>query len=105
MRFLTRSLTAETKETPVKVSALSPCIVITEFITDQYKDDPQGLEDAKGIFNILGNKVETVTPWLVEQVLSNDKSGARFEWLTMPGVLWRFMTARFNKRDLFADQS
>lgn len=103
LRFLTRSLTAETKETPVKVSALSPGIVITEFITDQYKDDPDGLEQAKGIFNILGDKVETVTPWLVDQVLNNDKSGARIEWLTMPGVMWRFMTSRFNRRDLFAD--
>ena len=102
LRFLTRSLTAETKETPVKVSALSPGIVITDFITDQFKDDPEGLEKSKKIFNILGDKVETVTPWLADKVISNEKSGARFEWLTMPGVTWRFMTAGFNKRDLFA---
>lgn len=102
VRFLTESLTAETKETPVKVSALSPGIVITEFITDQYKDDPQGLEDAKNVFNILGDKVETVTPWLVDKVLTNDKSGERFEWLTPFKVTKRFATARFNKRDLFS---
>ncbi len=103
VRFLTQSLTAETKESAVKVSALSPGIVITEFITDQYKDDPQGLEDAKRIFNILGDRVETVTPWLVDKVLSNEKSGARFEWLTPGKITWRFMTARFNKRDLFEE--
>lgn len=101
LRFLTRSLTAETKDTAVKVSALSPGIVITEFITDQYKDDAEGLEQAKRIFNILGDKVETVTPWLADQVLKNDKSGARFQWLTFPSILWRFMTAGFNKRNLF----
>ncbi len=103
LRFLTQSLTAETKETAVKVSALSPGIVITEFITGQYKDDPQGLEEAKRIFNILGDRVETVTPWLVDKVLSNEKSGARFEWLTPGKITWRFMTARFNKRDLFEE--
>ena len=103
LRFLTQSLTAETKDTAVKVSALSPGIVITEFITGQYKDDPQGLEDAKRIFNILGDRVETVTPWLVDKVLSNDKSGARFEWLTSRKITWRFLTARFNKRDLFTE--
>lgn len=103
VRFLTQSLTAETKESAVKVSALSPGIVITDFITDQYKDDPQGLEDAKRIFNILGDRVETVTPWLVDKVLSNEKSGARFEWLTPGKITWRFMTARFNKRDLFEE--
>ena len=73
------------------------------FLTEQFEDDPEGFERTKGIFNILGDKVETVTPWLVDKVLSNDKSGARFEWLTTMGVTWRFMTAGFNKRDLFAD--
>ena len=102
VRFLSRSLTKETADTPVKVSTLSPGIVITEFITDQYKDDPQGLEVAKKVFNTLGDKVETVTPWLVEQVLANEKSGASIEWLTPLKIIKRFATARFNQRDLFS---
>ena len=102
VRFLSHSLTKETAGTAVQVSTLSPGIVITEFITDQYKDDPQGLEAAKKVFNTLGDKVETVTPWLVEQVLANDKSGASIEWLTPFKVIKRFATARFNKRDLFS---
>ena len=102
VRFLTKSLTKETANTPVKVSTVSPGIVITEFITDQYKDDPEGFEEAKKIFNVLGDKVETVTPWLVEKMLANEKSGASFEWLTPSKVMTRFMTARFNKRDLFS---
>lgn len=101
LRFLSRSLTAETKNTAVKVSTLSPGIVITDFLSEQYQDDPEGFVEAKKIFNILGDKVETVTPWLVDKVLTNDKSGASFEWLTPGKVTWRFMTARFNKRDLY----
>jgi short-subunit dehydrogenase len=102
LRFLTRSLTAETKGTAVKVSRLSPGIVITDFLSEQYQDDPGGFEQGKRIFNILGDKVETVTPWLADKVLNNDKSGASFEWLTPGKVLWRFLTARFTKRDLYA---
>ena len=102
LRFISKSLTAETADSPVKVSTLSPGIVITELITDQYKEDPEGFVGAKKIFNILGDKVETVTPWLVEQVLNNDKSGAHFDWLTPFKITKRFMLARFNKRDLFA---
>lgn len=102
LRFLTRSLTAETKNTPVKVSRLSPGIVITDFLSEQYEDDPAGFEQAKRIFNILGDKVETVTPWLADNVLNNDKSGASFEWLTPGKVIWRFLTARFTKRDLYS---
>jgi NAD(P)-dependent dehydrogenase (short-subunit alcohol dehydrogenase family) len=101
LSFFTRSLTGEAEKTPVKVSTLSPGIVITEFITDQYADDPEGLERAKRVFNTLGDKVETVTPWLVEQVLANDKSGAEINWLTSGKILIRFATAPFNKRDLF----
>ncbi|WP_420630145.1 SDR family NAD(P)-dependent oxidoreductase [Candidatus Leptofilum sp.] len=102
VRFLSRSLTKETAATPVKVSTLSPGIVITDFITEQYEDDPEGLESAKKVFNTLGDKVETVTPWLVEQVLANEKSGASIEWLTSFKIIKRFATARFNQRDLFS---
>jgi short-subunit dehydrogenase len=99
--FLSKSLVSEVSETSVKVGMLSPGIVITEFITDQYVDDPEGLESAKRIFNILGDRVETVTPWLADHVLANDKNGAAFEWLTRGKAMKRFMTASFNKRDLF----
>jgi NAD(P)-dependent dehydrogenase (short-subunit alcohol dehydrogenase family) len=102
LRFLTRSLTVETKETPVKVSSLSPGIVITDFITGQYEDDAAGFERARRIFKILGDKPETVTPWLAERVLENDKSGANISWLKPGMIMWRFMAARFNRRDLFA---
>jgi NAD(P)-dependent dehydrogenase (short-subunit alcohol dehydrogenase family) len=100
--YLTRSLAAEVQGTPVRVGRLSPGIVITEFLSDQYKADPQGFESAKKIFSILGDKVETVTPWLAERVLNNQKNGASFSWLTTGKVLWRFATARFTKRDLYA---
>ena len=52
---------------------------------------------------ILGDKVETVAPWLVTQILNNDASGNKIEWLTRPKIFARFLTAPFNKRDLFAD--
>ncbi len=99
--FLSRSLIKEVEGTPVKVSTLSPGIVITDFLSEQYKDDPEGFERGKRVFNTLGDKVETVTPWLVEQVLKNDRSGASIEWLTTPKLLARFALAPFRKRDLY----
>jgi NAD(P)-dependent dehydrogenase (short-subunit alcohol dehydrogenase family) len=102
VRFLSRSMTKETEGTPVKVSTLSPGIVITDFITDQYEGDPEGLERGKKVFNTIGDKVETVTPWLADKVLSNDKSGAAIEWLTTTKLLTRFALAPFRRRDLFS---
>ena len=102
VHYFSNALTAETRDTPVKVSTLSPGMVITDMLLEQYEDDPQGLEDAKKIFNILADKVETVTPWLVDQVLNNDKSGENIRWLTNIKLMTRFATARFNQRDLFS---
>jgi NAD(P)-dependent dehydrogenase (short-subunit alcohol dehydrogenase family) len=102
VHYFSNALTAETSNTPVKVSTLSPGMVITDLILEQYEKDPQGLEDAKKIFNVLADKVETVTPWLADQVLRNDKSGAEIKWLTTTKLMTRFATARFNKRDLFS---
>jgi NAD(P)-dependent dehydrogenase (short-subunit alcohol dehydrogenase family) len=103
VRFLTESLVLETKGTPVVVGALSPGMVMTEFITGRYEGRPEEWERAKRIFDILADKVETVTPWLAEKVLANRRTGIRIEWLTRAKVLARFLTAPFGKRDLFAE--
>jgi hypothetical protein len=63
-----------------------------------------GWEQAKRILNILGDRVETVSPYLADKVLANDQAGARIAWLTFPKIMSRFLTARFRKRDIFADQ-
>ncbi len=103
LAYLTKALAKETEKTPVKVSALSPGIVTTDFLSEQYEHDPEGYKRAQRIFNILGDKPETVTPWLVDKILANEKSGARIAWLTSALVTWRFMTAGFNKRNLFEE--
>lgn len=103
IRYLSKALAVEVKGTKIKASVLSPGIVTTDFLPNGY-DNPADFEKAKRIFNILGDKVETVTPFLTEKVLANDKSGARIEWLTTPKVMLRFLTAGFNKRDLFSGE-
>ena len=46
-----------------------------------------------------------MTPYLVDGVLKADRSGAKVVWLTTGKALRRFMTAGFNKRDLFTGLS
>jgi short-subunit dehydrogenase len=102
--YLTKALAKETEKTPVKVSRLSPGVVITELATGPFKENPERLERAKRIYNIIGDKVETVTPWMADKILENDKSGAHIAWLTPPKVAWRFITAGLQKRDLFSSE-
>lgn len=104
LNYLTDNLAAEVKGSDVIVGALSPGMVLTDFILSRYEGkDPSEWESARNVFNILADKVETVTPFLVEKVLQNEKNGARIMWLTPAKVLWRFMTAGISKRDLFED--
>lgn len=99
--YFTEGLIAETADTPVLVGSLSPGMVLTDLLTARYEGKPEEWEQAKRIFNILADKVETVTPWLVERMLENTKHGAHIRWLSRWNVIWRFLSAPFRRRDLF----
>lgn len=102
LRYLTDALVQETRGTPIRVGALRPGMILTEMVTGQYGERPEEeWEAAKRIFNILADRVETVTPWLAQKVLANDRTGVRISWLTRWKVMGRFLAAPFRKRDLF----
>ena len=107
VRYLTKALNAEVakeargakrNDAGVKVGAISPGMVITDFLFSQFEDDPEGWEEAKGAFNMLGDTVETVTPWLVRKMLGNTKSGRLFDWLNPGKIIFRVLTATLRKR-------
>jgi NAD(P)-dependent dehydrogenase (short-subunit alcohol dehydrogenase family) len=104
IRYLTAALAKECKDTPVLVGALSPGIVATDLLVYSSKSrDPAEWAKAKRVMNILGDRVETVTPWLAARALANTRQGARIEWLTSRKAAWRFMTAAFRKRDIVGE--
>ncbi len=101
LRFLTDQLIQEADGTPVRVGALRPGMVVTEMITSQYEGRPEEWKRARRIFNIIAERVETVTPWMAQKILENDRNGVRFSFSPGRKILWRFLTAPFSKRDLF----
>ncbi len=105
VRYLTKAMVQETKESDILVGSLSPGMVMTDMVLDRFKDDPQGLEKNKRIFNIIADSVDNVSAWLVEHMLGNDKHGARLDYLPPAKMAGRFLMAPFSKRDLFADES
>ena len=101
VRYLRKALLSDTANTPVQVGTLSPGIVVTDLLTGDYDPASEQWDKAKRIFNILGDRVETVTPWLAEHLLAADKPGSRIVWLTRRKALARFALAPLRKRDLF----
>jgi NAD(P)-dependent dehydrogenase (short-subunit alcohol dehydrogenase family) len=104
LQYLTESLAKEVEGTDVIVGALRPGMVLTDLILKRYEGrKPSEWSDARRIFNILADRVEVITPFLVKEILSNKKNGVVINWLKSGKVLWRFLTAPFSKRDLFSD--
>jgi NAD(P)-dependent dehydrogenase (short-subunit alcohol dehydrogenase family) len=103
LTYLTDALVEETKGSPVLVGALRPGMIVTDMLTQQYQERPEDWERAKRVFNILADRVETVTPWLADRILANEKTGVRFKWLGGAKSIGRFLMAPFRQRDLFGE--
>lgn len=101
VKYLTKALALELKDTPVKMCYLSPGIVVTDLLVPPPDQRGERWEKSKKILNILADTVETVTPWLVDGMLAADRNGAAVRWLTPGKVRWRFLTSLFRKRDVF----
>jgi NAD(P)-dependent dehydrogenase (short-subunit alcohol dehydrogenase family) len=103
--YLTRALQKELEGTPVQVGSLRPGIVLTDMILGEGVEDPQEQERSRRLYNVLADRVETVTPFLVEGILQTKRGGARVAWLTPGKAMLRFLTAPFIKRDPFSEPS
>lgn len=100
LAYFNRALAQETEGTGIITGVLRPGMVVTDLLTVQRDDDPQAWERQKRIFNILADRVETVAPWLAEQMLANTKNGAVINWTSGGKIMLRFLTAPFVKRNV-----
>ena len=104
LTYFNKALLAETRDGPVKVCYLSPGIVLTDLLKrDMGSNDPKDWERTKRVYNILADRVETVTPYLADGILRNDRAGARVAWLTGGKAARRFFMSLFRKRQLITD--
>jgi short-subunit dehydrogenase len=103
VRYFNEALIQDAEDTPVKVCSISPGIVVTDFLISDMRTMPQNqLETVKALYNCLADTVETVTPFLVESILSNDKNGTEINWLTEEKVNERMNSDDYCSRDLFS---
>ena len=103
IRYITELLIEEAKNTPVQVGSLMPGTVITELMIKAVATmPPQEREILKKGFNIVGDTVETVSVFLVEEILKNDKNGAVINWMTEEKFKARMQDPFYLKRDLFS---
>jgi NAD(P)-dependent dehydrogenase (short-subunit alcohol dehydrogenase family) len=98
LAYLTDSLAKEMRHTPVIVGAFRPGMVVTRLLTDPFEGKPEEWARFKPILNILGERVETVAPYLARRALKNRKNGARIHYSSSARMMLRFLTAPLLKR-------
>ena len=103
VRYLNKALRKDAAGTGIQICALSPGIVVTDLLVGDYDLNSDAWRRAKRAFNVLGDTVETVVPFLADGVLKANRDGAKVVWLTGSKAMLRFLTAAFRKRDLFSD--
>jgi short-subunit dehydrogenase len=104
VRYFTQALVQEAEGSGVQVGVISPGMVMTDLlIADWQKMDDDQREQARAVFNILGDTVETVTPWLVEEMLKNQATGTWIEWMNEEKAQKRFEDEAYLARNLLGD--
>jgi NAD(P)-dependent dehydrogenase (short-subunit alcohol dehydrogenase family) len=102
LSYFTESLSNEVKHLPIQVGTLSPGMVITDLITGSFDSIPiEEREHTKKIFNILGERVEVVTPYLVEKILKSTKNNDKISFLSGGKVMLKFLKSPFQKNKFF----
>ena len=104
--MLTEALAKESKDAGgyVNVGKITPGIMITNFIGTSMGDGEKIELDqkTKNVYNILGDRPETIAKFMVEKMDSNQKNGVKFVWLTSMRAMGRFIKATFGvKNDYF----
>ncbi|TDQ42807.1 SDR family oxidoreductase [Aureibacillus halotolerans] len=100
IRYFTEALAKEAENLPLIIGSISPGMVVTELMTGVYEVGSEKEAQMKRALNLLGDRVETVTPWLVKNMLSNQTSGKRIQWLTRRKILARVLLGKLRKRQV-----
>jgi NAD(P)-dependent dehydrogenase (short-subunit alcohol dehydrogenase family) len=100
VKYITKALVKECKDTPVQMCYLSPGMVVTDLLISPEARQEPDWERKRNIYNILADTTDTVCPWLVDGILNTTKNGDAVRWLTPRKVMGRFLMSRIKKRDI-----
>ncbi len=78
--YFTSSFVKEIGKSPVLIGTIAPGMVLTDLLLMPVtKDNPEYKTTIK-VFNLMAEKVETVTPWLAGKMLKSKKQGASINY-------------------------
>lgn len=102
--YFTTALAKELDGTGIVVGRVRPGMVITEAVVREAREAPENFEKSRKMINNLVDRVDTVAPWLVDEMLAFRKSGGKIRWLTGGKIGMRMLKGLIVTRpDQFAE--
>jgi len=77
--------------------------VITDLVLEDLRCmSPENREESRVLINILADTIDTVAPFLAEEVLKDHENGASIQWMTLEKANARFEDPAYLERDLLS---
>ncbi|MCX6056226.1 MAG: SDR family NAD(P)-dependent oxidoreductase [Chloroflexi bacterium] len=103
-RYFDKALAEELQGSNLIIGGLQPGMVLTDMLFDQNETSGEEWEKKKKIFNFLSERVEKVTPWLVDKILANRKNGRVIKYSNPVRLFIRMLGVLSGQRDLFKEE-
>lgn len=102
LSYFTKAFAKESEHRSIIVGIISPGMVITDFITEPIKlQTPDEAKKTIKVFNMLGSRVEEITPYLVSGMIRTQKHYPRIEYLTTWRVVQKILNHLIKPRNYF----
>jgi short-subunit dehydrogenase len=103
LKYFTKALVKEYKDTPLIIGYMSPGIVVTDLLMKDLNDSQsEEFKQRSGLLNTVADRVETVAPHLVNGALNASKTGVAVRWMTPMQLVGRLLSKPFVKRDVLS---
>ena len=96
--YFTNALVKELADTAIIVAKIRPGMIITEAVVREARADMENFQKSRKMMNNLVDTVETVAPFLVDNILATDKSGTKIRWLNGPKMAGRMLRGMLKTR-------